>query len=166
MTKMIFPAMLLWSVSALATDNNQLFESCLQTALQARDGQVVKVELKLENDREVYEFDIRTLDGKDWDVECLKATGELIELEQEVDHPNHPLFKRNVKFNEEEARKIALKRFPGEIIEVEYEIESNGASSYEFDIDTYQGDEIKIEIDAATGKVVETNQELWQVGLE
>ncbi len=166
MLKTLIPAILFWPITSLAADNNQLFETCLDVALNARNGQVIKVELKLENGREVYEFDIRALDGKDWDVECLKSSGELIELEQEVDHPNHPLFKRNVKFNEEEARAIALALYPGEIIEVEYEIESNGDSSYEFDIDTYEGSEIKIEIDAATGEVVETNEELWQVGLE
>lgn len=156
---------LLGSSVSLAA-NNQQFETCLETALNQRPGQVVKVELKLEDGREVYEFDIRGLDGKDWDVECLKASGEVIELEEEVDHPNHPEFKKNVRFNEQEAREIALKLYPGEIIEVEYEIEANGDSSYEFDIDTLEGREIKIEIDAATGKVVETNHELWQVGLE
>ncbi len=166
MLKTLLSAMLLWPVSGLAAEINQQFEDCLRVALNARDGQVVKVELKLENEREVYEFDIRGLDGNDWDIECLKATGELVELEREVEHPNHPLFKRNVKFNEEEARAIALKLFPGEIMEVEYEIESNDNSSYEFDIDTDEGSEIKIEIDAATGEVVETNKELWQVGLE
>lgn len=158
-------SVLLGSSVSLAADN-QRFETCLETARNARPGQVVKVELKLEEGREIYEFDIRGLDGKDWDVECLKATGEIIELEEEVDHPNHPKFKKNVRFNEEEAREIALQHYPGEIIEVEYEIEANGDSSYEFDIDTVQGQEIKIEIDAATGKVVETNRELWQVGLE
>lgn len=166
MLKTLFSAILFWPASSLAADSNQLFERCLDVALNAREGQVIKVELKLENEREVYEFDIRGIDGKDWDVECLKSTGELIELELEVQHPNHPLFKRNVKFNEEEARDIALKLYPGEIIEVEYEIESDGKSSYEFDIDTLEGSEIKIEIDATTGKVVETNAELWQVGLE
>jgi len=166
MLKTLFSAILLWPAASFAADSNQRFEECLKVALNARDGQVIKVELKLENEREVYEFDIRGIDGKDWDVECLKSSGELIELEQEVAHPNHPLFKRNVKFNVEEARDIALKLYPGEIIEVEYEIESDGKSSYEFDIDTLEGSEIKIEIDAATGKVVETNKELWQVGLE
>ncbi|MTI62321.1 PepSY domain-containing protein [Methylophaga sp.] len=166
MLKTLFSAILLWPAASLADDSNQRFEDCLEVALNARDGQVVKVELKLENEREVYEFDIRGIDGKDWDVECLKSSAELIELEQEVNHPNHPLFKRNFNVNEEEARDIALKLYPGEIIEVEYEIESDGKSSYEFDIDTLEGSEIKIEIDAATGKVVETNKELWQVGLE
>jgi uncharacterized membrane protein YkoI len=96
----------------------------------------------------------------------VKATGEIVEIEQEVDHPNHPLFKKNVKVNEREARKTALARFPGKIIEVEYEIEADGRSSYEFDIDTIDGREIKLEIDATSGEIVEINEERWQVGLE
>lgn len=142
------------------------FERCMQTVLKQQPGQVVKVELKLEEAREVYEFDIRGLDGKDWDLECLKSTGEIVEIEQEVDHPNHPLFKKNVKVNEREARQTALDRYPGKIIEVEYEIEADGRSSYEFDIDTVDGREIKLEIDAETGDIVEINEERWQVGLE
>ncbi len=157
---------LFWPLLVVGQDNQQHFERCLENALNTRAGQVVKVEFKTEADREVYEFDIRGMDGMDWDVECLKPTGEIIEVEREVDHPNHPLFKRNVNVNEQEARDIALKLYPGEIIEVEYEIEPDGHSSYEFDIDTLSGEEIKIEIDAATGDVVETNIEHWQIGLE
>jgi uncharacterized membrane protein YkoI len=155
----------LWTVNASAHEHGA-FEGCLQTALKQQPGHVVKVELKLEDAREVYEFDIRGVDGKDWDLECVKATGEIVEIEQEVDHPNHPLFKKNVKVNEREARKTALARFPGKIIEVEYEIEANGRSSYEFDIDTINGREIKLEIDATSGEIVEINEERWQVGLE
>jgi uncharacterized membrane protein YkoI len=142
------------------------FERCLEAAMQQQRGQVIKVELKLEADREVYEFDIRGMDGIDWDLECLKATGEIIEIEKEVDHPNHPLFKANVKVNEREARQIALARYQGEIIEVEYEIEMDGRSSYEFDIATQDGVEIKLEVDASTGEIVEINEERWQIGLE
>lgn len=154
-----------WPLFASANDSDH-FERCMSNVLADKPGQVMKVEFKLEDEREVYEFNVRGLDGHDWDLECLKDTGEILELEREVMHPNHPLFKANVKFNEQEARKIALAEYPGKIIEVEYEIEANGDSSYEFDIATYNGDEIKIEIDAASGEIIETNLELWQVGLE
>jgi uncharacterized membrane protein YkoI len=156
---------LVWSVNVVAHDQDP-FEHCLQAVLKQQPGQVVKVELKLENGRAVYEFDIRGIDGNDWDLECVKASGEIVEVEQEVDHPNHPLFKTNVKVNEREARQIALARFPGKIIEIEYEIEADGRSSYEFDIDTVDGTEIKLEVDATSGEIVEVNEELWQVGLE
>lgn len=165
MKKTIVALLGFWPALALS-HQAESFERCLDAAMQQHRGQVVKVELKIEAEREVYEFDVRGIDGINWDMECLKETGEIIEVEKEVDHPNHPLFKANVKVNEREARKIALARFSGEIIEVEYEIEADGRSSYEFDIDTHDGREIKLEVDAATGEIVEINQELWQIGLE
>lgn len=149
-----------------AAETSGYFENCLSAVLAEKPGQVMKVEFKLEQEREVYEFNVRGLDGHDWDLECLKSSAEIVEIEREVSNPNHPLFKSNVKYNEQEARDIALALHPGKIVEVEYEIEANGNSSYEFDIETSQGFEVKIEIDAATGEVIETNKELWQVGLE
>jgi uncharacterized membrane protein YkoI len=158
--------MMSFCLPAQADNNPQQFERCLGNVLEKKPGQTLKVELKLEADKEVYEFNVRGTDGHDWDLECQKATGDIIEIEQEVAHPNHPLFKANVKFNEKEAREIALARFGGEIVEVEYEIEDDGSSSYEFDIDDGSDQQIKLEIDAATGEIVEVNHEIWQVGLE
>ncbi|WP_297811928.1 PepSY domain-containing protein [uncultured Methylophaga sp.] len=151
---------------AVAAEPSDYFGNCMSAVLAEKPGQVMKVEFKLEDEQEVYEFNIRGLDGHDWDLECQKASAEIVEIEREVSNPNHPLFKTNVKYNEQEARDIALALHPGKIVEVEYEIEANGNSSYEFDIETSQGFEMKIEIDAATGEVIETNKELWQVGLE
>jgi uncharacterized membrane protein YkoI len=154
------------SVALQAADNPQQFETCLEAALKERPGQVVKVESKIEEDQAVYEFDIRGLDGLDWDIECHAQRGVIVEVEREVDQANHPLFKSKVKINEQQARQIALDLYPGEIIEVEYEIEANGQASYEFDIDTVTGDEMKIEVDATSGEIVEISRELWQIGLE
>lgn len=159
-------SLLVASSTVLAETTIQDFDRCLTAALDKRPGQIVKVEYKIEDKRHVYEFDIRGRDGFNWDVECLKNTGEIVEIEREVAYANHPDFKAKVKFNEKEAREIALAKFPGEIVEVEYELESDGRVSYEFDIDTLNDGEIKIEIDATTGEVVEINTEIWQVGLE
>jgi uncharacterized membrane protein YkoI len=165
MKKTIVALLGFWPVIALS-HQTEPFERCLESAMKQQRGQVVKVELKLEDEREVYEFDIRGMDGIDWDLECLKATGEIVEVEKEVDHPNHPLFRTNLKVNEREARQVALAQFPGEIIEVEYEIEADGRSSYEFDIHMRDGREIKLEVDATSGEIVEVNEERWQIGLE
>ncbi len=154
------------SITVMAETKTQDFERCLTAALDERPGQVVKVEYKIEEQQHIYEFDIRGRDGFDWDVECLKNSGEIVEVEQEVAYPNHPEFKAKVKISEQEAREIALARFEGDIVEVEYELEADGRVSYEFDIDTLNGEEIKIEVDATTGQIVETNVEIWQVGLE
>lgn len=151
---------------AMAGQEGLYFERCLEAALGERAGQVVKVEYKIEDGRGVYEFDIRGLDGRDWDIECERDSGRIIEIEQEVPSPNHPLFKAQARIGEQAARRIALEAFPGDIIEVEYEIESDGKASYEFDILMADGREMKIEVDAGSGDIVEISEEMWQVGLE
>lgn len=162
----LFATLLAASGTVLAETAIQDFDRCLTAALDKRPGQIVKVEYKIEDKRHVYEFDIRGRDGFNWDVECLKNTGDIVEIEREVAYANDPDFKAKVKLSENEAREIALAKFPGEIVEVEYELESDGRVSYEFDIDTNNDGEIKIEIDATTGEVVEINSEIWQIGLE
>lgn len=142
------------------------FEICMQKVLHQQPGQVIKVEKKHESGRMMYEFDVRGEDGLDWDIECVQDTGEIWEIEREVQNPNDPLFKSKVKVGEKAARKIALKAYPGFIREVEYEVESDGTAVYEFDIDMADGREMKVEINAANGLVHEANQEIWQIGWE
>lgn len=142
------------------------FEICMQKVLHQQPGQVIKVEKKHESDRIMYEFDVRGEDGLDWDIECAQDTGEIWEIEREVQNPNDPLFKSKVKVGEKAARKNALKAYPGFIREVEYEVESDGTAVYEFDIDMTDGREMKVEINAANGLVHEANQEIWQIGWE
>lgn len=166
MHKHLLSAMLVLPLTAMADDTPQYFERCLQNVLDQRPGNVLKVELKEESENQLYEFNVRGIDGKDWDVECHRQTGEIVEIEQEVAHPNHPLFKQNVKINQKEAKAIALSKIDGEIVEVEYEVEADGGATYEFDIDTLNNGQIKLEIDAASGNIIEINHELWQVGLE
>ncbi|RKZ95641.1 MAG: peptidase [Gammaproteobacteria bacterium] len=159
--------LLLVSSYVLADDDNpHQFEKCMAAALDERPGEIVKVEMKNELGAHVYEFDIRGIDGADWDVECGAHRGLITEVEREVENVNHPLFKAKMKVSEADARKTALAIYPGEITEVEYEIEPNGAASYEFDIDTKLNQEMKVEVDATTGEIVEANRENWQIGLE
>ncbi len=166
-TVILFGLLMLTSNVTLADANPQQFEKCLAVALEERSGQVVKVELKNVEGNKVYEFDIRGIDGSDWDVACNALRGVISEVEREVDNVNHPLFKVKAKVNEADARETALAIYPGEIVEVEYEIESNGDASYEFDIDTkIAGQQMKIEVDATSGEIVEAHREIWQIGLE
>jgi len=141
-------------------------EHCLHAALAAKDGGVVKTELKIENNVPTYEFDIESADGKAWDIECNTETGKITEIEQEVKNADDPLFKGKQTVSEKEARKIALAVHEGDIVEVEYEIEEDGAASYEFDIKTKAGKEMKVEVDASSGKMVEANVEVYQIGIE
>ncbi|MEZ0231281.1 MAG: PepSY domain-containing protein [Methylophilaceae bacterium] len=141
-------------------------EVCVAAALKEKAGEIVKLELKLEKKVPVYEFDINSPDGTEWDVECNALTGKIVEVEQEVASADHPLFKAKAKVSEADARKTALTAYPGEIIEVEYEIEADGAATYEFDIKGKDGKEIKVEVDAASGKIVEAHPEVFQIGKE
>jgi uncharacterized membrane protein YkoI len=141
------------------------FEKCMKAALKAKDGKIVKVELKKEEDEGyMYEFDIETADGKSWDVECSGKTGKVVEIEEEV-AKDHPKFS-GARVNEAAARDIALKKVPGEIVEVEYEIEPDGKASYEFDIKSADGKEVKLEVDAESGDIVSQAVEVWQIGKE
>lgn len=142
------------------------YQQCEQSALQERNGKIIKVEFKKANNRPIYEFDIRTADGRDWDVECAAKTNIIIEIEEEVPSSAHPLFAKRKNISEKQARAIALDAWPGDIIEIEYEIERDGSATYEFDIYTYQGIEMKVEIDASSGNLSEQDQELWQEGYE
>ena len=136
-------------------------EAAQKTALAARPGKVVKVELKREKGQLIYEFDIEG-EGKAWDVEVNATTGKVNEIEQEVSSADDPLFKAKAKVSLEAAQKIALKKYPGTIKETEYEIEANGDASYEFDIVMKNGKEMKVEVDATSGKIVEASPEVWQ----
>lgn len=141
-------------------------ETCLQAAQSRLQGQTVKLELKTEAGKPVYEIEIA---GKDRVMEfaCDATSGKITEEEQEVEGPDHALFKAKAKISPEQARAIALKAQAGEIVELEYEIESGGGARYEFDIRKDDGREVKLEIDAATGAVIEGPQdEIYQIGQE
>jgi uncharacterized membrane protein YkoI len=140
---------------------------CVNAVQAVHAGTMVKVEGKTEGGRQALEFDVRSPDGTQWDIECDPVTGKVIETEQEVNSADQEPFKANVKVSEAEARRTALATHPGEIAEVEYEVEANGDASYEFDINPRGGgDQFKVEVDAATGKLVEDHIEHFQIGVE
>lgn len=145
-------------------------ETCLQTALEQRPGQVIKLEMKRQRGVLVYEFDIRDFNGLDWDLECSAETGEILEIEQEVATPNHPDFAARQRISEYQARQRALQVYPGEITELEYEIEASGRPVFEFDIYQADGKTIKAEIDAGSepdsDAIHEVSEQLWQIGYE
>ncbi|HTO74004.1 MAG TPA: PepSY domain-containing protein [Gemmatimonadales bacterium] len=141
--------------------------TCVAAVQAAHAGVMVKVEGKTESGRETYEFDVRSPDKTEWDVECDALSGKVIEVEQEVASASDEPFKGKVKVSEADARKTALAAHPGVIAEVEYEVEADGSASYEFDINpTGGGTQIKVEVDATSGKIVEDYPENWQIGVE
>ena len=138
---------------------------CVAAVQASKAGTMVKVEGKTEQGRAVYEFDVRSPDGSQWDVECDAVTAKVTEVEQEVNAPTDAPFAAKVKISADSAKAIALATYPGKFQEIEFEIEENGDASYEIDIAGADG-ERKIEVDATRGTITENNPELFQIGVE
>jgi len=140
-------------------------ETCLDAALDLIPGHARKLELKMEGDDPMYEFDIDAVDGNRYNVECNAEEGFIDEVEREVDK-NDATFRKLAKISEQEARNFALSIHPGTVVASEYEIGFNGVATYEFDIQTELGYEIKVDVNAATGEIEEANVELYEIGSE
>lgn len=140
-------------------------ETCLDAALDTVPGNPRKLELKIEGDDPVYEFDIEAKSGTVYNVECNAEEGLVTEIEREVS-ADDPVFKSLAKVSEADARKFALAIHPGEVVSHEYEIGQDGSATYEYDIQTEVGYEIKVDVDAATGEIEEANIEVYEIGSE
>ncbi len=140
-------------------------ETCLDAALDTIPGNARKLELKLEGDDPVYEFDIEAHDGTTFNVECNAEEGLVTEIEREVS-ADDAVFKSLAKVSEAQARDFALAIHPGKVVATEYEIGQDGDATYEFDIQTKVGYEIKVDVDASTGEIEEANIEVYEIGAE
>lgn len=147
-----------WKMVKMAT--------CLDAVLDTIPGEARKVELKMEGDDPVYEFDIEAAaDGKSYNVECNAEEGFVTEIEREVSASN-PTFKKLAKVSQAEAKKTALAFHPGKVVATELELGADGDATYEFDIQSIHGYEIKVDIDASTGEIEEANIEIFEIGAE
>jgi uncharacterized membrane protein YkoI len=164
------------STTALADDNYDLddirgwdlvpMEACLDAALDTIPGYARKLEMKMEGDDPIYEFDIEgKADGQTYNVECNAEEGFVTEVERETDE-NDPVFKKYAKISAAEARQTALDFVPGEVVSMEYEVGMEGGVTYEFDIVNVHGREYKVDVNAATGEIEEANLELYEIGAE
>ncbi len=141
-------------------------ETCLDAALDTIPGNARKVEMKMEGDDPIYEFDIEAkADGNIYNVECNAEEGFVSEVEREVE-ANDPVFKKIAKISQAEAREFALSVHPGEVVASEMEVGFDGDATYEFDIQSIHGYEVKVDVDAATGLIEEANIELYEIGME
>lgn len=148
----------------LARWNMLPMEACLDQVLDTVPGHPRKVELKVEGDDPIYEFDIQTKHGI-YNVECNAEEGMVTEIEREV-AADDALFKKLANVSEDEAREMALAVHPGRVTASEREIGSDGTATYEFDIQTEIGYEVKVDVDADTGKIQEANIEIYEIGPE
>ncbi len=140
-------------------------ETCLDAALDTVPGHARKVEMKMEGDDPVYEFDIEATDGNTYNVECNAEEGYITEIEREVD-ANDSYFKSVAKISMKEAKKKALAVHPGDVTASEMEVGFDGSVTYEFDIQSKLGYEVKVDVDAVTGEIEEANIELYEIGSE
>ncbi len=161
--------------SASANDNYDLddirdwdivsVETCLDAATDTIPGDARKLEMKMEGDDPVYEFDIEAADGNIYNVECNAEEGYITEIEREVS-ANDATFKKMAKVSKSDAEKTALAIHPGKVVGMEYEIGFDGSATYEFDIQSKLGYEVKVDVNAATGEIEEANIELYEIGME
>jgi len=140
-------------------------ETCLDAALDTIPGHPRKLEMKMEGDDPVYEFDIEAKDGTVFNVECNAEEGFVTEVERETT-ADDPVFKKLAKVSEAEAREFALSIHPGTVTAMEYEVGFDGSVTYEYDIQTDRGYEIKVDVNAETGRIEEANMELYEIGME
>jgi uncharacterized membrane protein YkoI len=141
-------------------------ETCLDAALDTIPGHPRKVEMKMEGDDPVYEFDIEsTKDKNTYNVECNAEEGIITEIEREAS-ADDPVFKKFAKVSLKDAENTALMFHPGKVVSTEYEVGADGSVTYEFDIQTKIGYEIKVDVNAATGEIEEANIELYEIGAE
>lgn len=145
--------------SSVMAEENTSLDACRKEVTELAKGEIVKIELEDENNRAIYEIDVKSDDGVKWEFKCDKASAKIIEKEQELPDANHPAFAALKKIDETQARKLALKAYPGVITEVEYEIETDGTPTYEFDIQMSDGRKMEVEIDAATGKIIKAEDD-------
>lgn len=140
-------------------------EKCTAAALSKYPGTVQTLEAEIEKGKPIYELDILAKDGKEWEVECDATTGKILETEEEVAE-GADAFKSKAKLSLDEAKAVALAKYPGEVVEVEYSLESDGTPVYELDIVAKSGKEWEVEVDAVSGKIVEVEEETFQIGKE
>ena len=131
-------------------------ETCLDAAIDLIPGLARKLEMKIEGDDPIYEFDIEAKDGNIYNVECNAEEGLIGEVERETT-ADDPIFKKLAKVTKKQADKTALMFHPGKIMATEYEVGFDGSITYEFDIQTALGYEIKVDVDAVTGQIEEAN---------
>lgn len=162
-----------FTTTAMADRDNSFrhhdgLHGCLKAASAIKDGYYAKVEYLTMTQHGVaaYEIEIHDKDNVEWELMCNSATGNITEIEREVESAQDPLFKKHMKVDKETAGKTALELYPGKLVHTEYEIEANGDASYEFDIYDHPGTTYKVEVDAATGKIVEMAIEKWDIGRE
>ena len=138
-------------------------DKCYMNVVEKYPGHVLSMEAEIENDRLIYEFDVKTKDGKEIEIECDAKKHTLHDYEVELKKGDKK-FTSASKISEKEAEKIALKKYNGKVVDREYSME-NDKPVYEFDIYVKnKGYEYEVEVDGVTGEILEVEKELYDIG--
>ena len=171
MKKSILNLSVLFAFSAKADHHKKVnielsdVDKCYSKVVDKYPGHVVSMESEIEDGRLIYEFDVKTKDGREVEVECDARKHTLHDDEVELKKGDKK-FAAAAKISESEAEKIALKQYNGKIVDREYAME-NGKPVYEFDIYVAKkGHEYEVEVDAVTGEILEVEMELYDIGSE
>ena len=140
-------------------------DKCVSAAVSKYPGHILSMESEIENDRVIYEFDIKTKAGTEIEIECDALNHTLHDYEVELASDDKK-FTDAVKISERDAKDIALARYNGKVVDVEYSMEDNNPA-YEFDIYVKdKGHEFEVEVDGISGKILETEIEIYDIGAE
>lgn len=150
-------------------------EKLKEIALSKIPGEVVGVKKDIDEDSMslTYEFKIKDKNNMLNEIELDSKTGAIIDIENHNDHKDyddndHKKYdsndknysyndlKANIKFSQEDAKKIALEKVSGEVLKVKEEIdEDNNSLVYEFKIKTKDNTIKEVEVDSKLGNIVD-----------
>lgn len=117
-----------WKCSAIATlcltalpaaagygQHGVTLQDCLMATKHVRAGEFVKVEYLVATSRggAAYSIEIRDADDREWELTCSATTGDIYEIETEVESSDEPSFGDAAKISEAQARDIATSTIPG-----------------------------------------------------
>ncbi|MBC8632786.1 PepSY domain-containing protein [[Eubacterium] tenue] len=155
-------------------------EKLKEIALSKIPGEVVGVKKDIDEDSMslTYEFKIKDKNNMLNEIELDSKTGAIIDIENHNEYKDHydndhddkdhedrdsnyekhndKDIKANIKYSEEDARKIALEKVSGEVLKVKEEIdEDNNSLVYEFKIKTKDNTIKEVEVDSKMGNIVD-----------
>lgn len=150
-------------------------EKLKEIALSKIPGEVVGVKKDIDEDSMslTYEFKIKDKNNMLNEIELDSKTGAIIDIENHNDHKDyddndHKKYdsndknysyndlKANIKFSQEDAKKIALEKVFGEVLKVKEEIdEDNNSLVYEFKIKAKDNTIKEVEVDSKMGNIVD-----------
>lgn len=150
-------------------------EKLKEIALSKIPGEVVGVKKDIDEDSMslTYEFKIKDKNNMLNEIELDSKTGAIIGIENHNEHKDyddneHKKYdsndknysyndlKANIKFSQEDAKKIALEKVSGEVLKVKEEIdEDNNSLVYEFKIKTKDNTIKEVEVDSKMGNIVD-----------